>query len=162
MPTPTLSTAGKWIWEVSVKVSVVVIVGLLFSSPVWVSRVYSAVTSIGENTKEISANSKLIAELAITLGGMGQLFGNAEVLDVGDTMTASYNTHSDAVRFKPGQRLIVTNTGDRREMSVTLVIEGKFESEPHIFLNLSKNAGRALGATPGDMVQIAIEPVEEK
>lgn len=162
MPTPTLSTARKWVWEVSMKISVTLGILLVLSSPVWVSQGYSTMMSIGENTKAISANAALIAELAITLGGMGQLFGNAEILDVGEVMTAAINTHSDAVRFKPGQRLIVTNTGDRREMSVTLVIEGKFESEPHVFLNLSKNAGRALGAMPGETIQVAIEPVQEK
>jgi len=142
------------------KLSVALGVIVVLSSPVWISQGWATVNSIGANTKAITANVTAITELTESLGGMTQLFGNAEVLGVGDVMTAAINTHSDAVRFKPGQRLVVTNTGDRREMSVTLTVEGKFESEPHVFLNLSRNAGRALGARPGDTIQVAIEPGE--
>ena len=132
----------------------------ILSSPVWISYSVFTVLAVGENSAAITANSKVILELTEAMGGMTQLFGNAEILEVGEVMTAAINTHSDAVRFKPGQRLVVTNTGDRREMSVTLIVEGKFESEPHVFLNLSRNAGRALGARPGDTIQVAIEPGE--
>ena len=160
MPEPAVTKPKSFAREWAMKLAVLLGFAVILGSPGWGWGVYNTVKSVGENSEAIIALTETVTELTATLGGMGQLFGNAEILDVGDTMTAAYNTHSDAVRFKPGQRLVVTNTGDRREMSVTLVIEGKFESEPHIFLNLSKNAGRALGATPGDTIQVAIEPVK--
>ena len=138
------------------KISVTLGVLALLSSPVWVVQVYATVVSIGENTKAI-------AELVEIVGGMGQLFGNALILEGGTAMTASVNVHSDAVRwYKPGRRLTVTNTGDRREMSVNVTVEGKFEGEPHLFLNLSRAAGLAVGASSGEEIQVAIEPFDEK
>lgn len=130
----------------------------ILTSPGWISYSVLTVLAVGQNSEATAVNAEAIKGLTAVVGGMTQLFGNAEILDVGDVMTAAINTHSDAVRFKPGQRLVVTNTGDRREMSVTLIVEGKFESEPHVFLNLSRNAGRALGASPGEMIQVAVEP----
>lgn len=102
-----------------------------------------------------------LTELAETVGGMDQLFGNAEILPGGDDFTASVNIHSDAVRwYQTGRRLTVTNTGDRREMSVTVTVEGKFEGEPHLFLNLSAAAGRAIGAPPRSPEDENQDPVE--
>jgi len=134
----------------------------VLTSPGWISYSVLTVLAVGENSRAVLANAEAIKELTAVVGGMAQLFGNAEILDIGETMTASINTHSDAVRFKPGQNLVVTNTGDRRAMSVRLIVEGKFESQPHIFLNLSRNAGRALGASPGETIQVAIEPLQEE
>jgi len=94
---------------------------------------------------------------------MGQLFGNALILENGVALTASVNIHSDAGRWsKRGTRLVVTNTGDRSAMTVTITVEGKYEGEPHQFLNMSRAAGRAVGANPGDQIQVAIEEVQEQ
>jgi len=47
-------------------------------------------------------------------------------------------------------------------MSVIVTVEGKFEGEPFLFLNMSRAAGRAIGARPGDEIQVAIEPYTEE
>lgn len=158
-PREHISKARKFAWEVAVQVSVWAIVGMIATSFYWIPLVYGTVTGVGVNAGGIASNSKAIGELTETLGGMGQLFGNAEILDAGDTMTAQVNIHSDARRYsEPGSRLVLTNTGDRRKMSVTITVDGKFESEPHIFLTLSRAAGTRLGAAPEDVIQIMIEP----
>ena len=152
---PQLSKFGKFCWECGQQATVVLLVLGITSSWIWIPVVYGTVMSVGENTKAI-------AELVEIVGGMGQLFGNAEILGGGERMTASINVHSDAGRWsKSGRRLTVTNTGDRREMSVNVTVEGKFEGEPHLFLNLSRAAGEAIGAKPGDEIQVAIELFEE-
>jgi len=154
----TISRARKFAREWSMNVSVILSVSLLASSPYSIPKVIETVRAIGTNTEAVVTNSTAIFELTELLGDMGQLFGNGEISDVGDVMTAQINIHSDAVRFKPGQRIVVTNTGDRREMSATVEVAGKFESEPHIFLILTRGAGRALGAQPGETIQIMIVP----
>ena len=142
-------------------VSVALGILVITTSWAWIPATYSTVRSISENSSAVVSNAAAISELAEVVGDMGQLFGNAEILDVGDTMTAQINIHSDAVRFKPGQRLDVTNTGDRREMSVTVEVDGKFESDPYHFLNLSRSAGVRLGARPEDTIQVMIVPAEK-
>ena len=143
------------------------IVGKLFlltilSSPVWLSYSVLTVLSVGENKIAIETNTSAITGLTETLGGMSQIFGNAEVQENGTTLTASVNTRSDAGRYsQPGRRLTVINTGSRREMSVIVTVEGKFEGEPFLFLNMSRAAGRAIGAQPGDEIQVAIEPYDK-
>jgi len=152
---PTLSKFGKFCWDCGQQATVVLLVLGITSSWYWIPAVYGTAKSIGENTRAI-------AELVEVVGGMGQLFGNAKILEGGTEMTASVNVHSDAVRwYQPGRRLTVTNTGDPREMSVNVTVEGKFEGEPHLFLNLSRAAGEAVGASPGEEIQVAIEPIKK-
>lgn len=164
MPPPEkLSKARKFAWEVAVQVTVWSMTGLIASSWIWVPAIYGTVLDIGENKADIASNGLAITELATTLGGMDQIFGNAEIQENGTSLTVSVNVHSSAVRWsQPGQRLQVINTGDRREMSVIVTVEGKFEDEPHIFLNMSRAAGRAVGASPGDQIQVAVEAVDEE
>lgn len=159
MPGPhveKISKFKKFVWEWSMKLAVTLAVLVTLSSPVWVSSGIATVTSIGANTAAVAKITVTVQELTVLVGDMGQVFGNAEILDVGDTLTAAVNLHSDAVRFKPGQTLEITNTGDRRQMTAVVTVEGKFESDPFTLLNLSRAAGRALGARPEDKIQIAI------
>ena len=159
----TLSKAKAYAWEVSMKIAVIIGVLAFFGSPGWIYGIYTTVTAIGKNTAAIETVTESLAEMSVTLGGMGQLFGNAMILENGVALTASVNIHSDAGRWsKQGTRLVVTNTGDRSAMTVTLTVEGKFEGEPHQFLNMSRAAGRAVGANPGDQIQVAIEQVQEQ
>ena len=160
MPGPhveKISKLKKFLWEWSMKLSVTLAIIATLSSPVWVKSGIATITSIGANTAAVARNTVAIQGLTVLVGDMGQVFGNAEILDVGDTLTAAINLHSDAVRFKPGQTLEITNTGDRRQMTAIVIVEGKFESDPFTLLNLSMAAGRALGARPEDKIQIAIE-----
>ncbi len=130
----------------------------ILSSPVWLSYSVLTVLSVGKNTTAIAANTTSIEGLTETLGGMQVIFGNADIQMNGQALTASVNIHSDAGRWsKPGTRLHVTNTGSRREMSVHVTVAGKFEDEPHVFLNMTSAAGRAVGAQPGDQIQVSIE-----
>lgn len=159
----SLARAKAYAWEVSMKIAVIIGVLAFFGSPGWIYGVYSTVTAIGKNTKDITSLRTSVTELSETLGGMGQLFGNAVILENGVALTASVNIHSDAGRWsKQGTRLVVTNTGDRSAMTVILTVEGKFEGEPHQFLNMSRAAGRSVGANPGDQIQVAIEVAEER
>ena len=138
------------------KVTVVLGVMALLSSPAWVSQGLETVRSIGENTKAIE-------EIREIVGGMNVLFGNAEVLEEGQTMTASVNVNSEARRWaRSGRRLEIINTGDRRQMSVTVTVNGKFEAEPNVFLYMSRASGSAIGARPGEKVQVSIEAADEK
>ena len=135
----------------------------ILSAPAWISYSVLTVLSVGRNTVAITANTETITELAETLGGMNQLFGNAQILENGQSLTVTINVHSDAGRWSQrGRRLIVVNTGDSREMSTTVTVEGKFEGEPHLFLNMSRAAGRAIGASPGDEIQVSIQPADDK
>jgi len=146
-----------------VQVTVWSMTGIIAMSWYWIPAAYGFVTSVGENTADIETVRVSVVELTETLGGMAQIFGNAEILENGTTLSVSVNIHSDAGRWsKPGTRLQVINTGDRREMSVIVSVGGKFEGEPHLFLNMSRAAGRAIGANPGDEIQVAVEaaPVE--
>jgi hypothetical protein len=137
-----------------------ILAGIL-TSPGWIGYSVLTVLSVGENTAAIAVNSKSIGDLAEAVGGMAQLFGNAEVMANGTSLTAAINTHSNAVRFREGQRLLVTNTSDRGQTQITLTVQGKFEGEAHLLLNLSAVAGRALRAST-DEIQVAIEPEPEK
>ena len=159
-PAPTLSTTRKFLWEWSMKLSVTLGVLFVLSSPVWVSQGWATISSISGNTAAIEANAEAIKDLAEALGGMTMLFGNAEILPDGSSLTAAINLHSDAVRFREGQRLLVTNTSDRGQTQITLTVQGKFEDAPHLLLNLSAGAGRALRAST-DQIQVAIEPEPE-
>lgn len=156
-PKERISKARKFAWEVALQVSVWAIIGTIATSIYWIPIVYGTVTAVGKNSMTGETNRTAIAELAVIVGDMGVLYGNAEILDVGDTLTAQVNFHSDARRYsEPGTRLVLTNTGDGRKMSATVEVDGKFEGEPHIFLNLSRAAGRRVGASPGDLIQVMI------
>jgi len=137
----------------------------VLASPGWLSGfAYGAwvlVETVGENKLAIAANAEAIGELTEALGGMTQLFGNAEILENGSGLTAAINTHSNAVRFREGQQLLVTNTSGRGQTQITLTVQGKFTDEAHLLLNLSAAAGRALRASAKE-IQVAIEPVPEK
>ncbi len=140
-------------------VSKLVLLAIL-TSPGWISGAILTYLAVGENVEAIAANSTAIIELTETLGGMNQLFGNAEILENGTELTASINTHSNAVRFREGQELRVTNTSDRTETTITIIVRGKFEDEPHLLLNLSSASGRAIRASAKE-IQVAIEPTEK-
>lgn len=161
-PKEKISKARKFAWEVALYVTVGVIMSVIGAAWWWIPAVYGTVTSIGINSEGIAANKTAISEVTETLGGMGVLFGNAEILEEGQTHTASVNTNSDARRWSaPGTRLQVINTGDRRKMSTVVTVEGKFEDDPSIFLFLSRSSGSAIGAAPGDKVQVSIEEAQE-
>jgi hypothetical protein len=137
--------------------------GIIAMSWYWIPAIYGTVLTIGENKADIETVRLSVVELTETLGGMAQIFGNAEILENGTTLSVSVNIHSDAGRWsRPGQQLQVINTGDRREMSVIVTVEGKFEGEPHLFLTMSRAAGRAIGANPGDQIQVAVQAADEK
>jgi len=160
---PTLSEAKKFAREWSMKITVLLGMSVILGSPVWISQGYATLKSIGENQAAIVALTETVTEITETLGGMDQIFGNAEIQENGTTLTVAVNVHSQAGRYsQPGKRLTIINTGSRRQMSVIVTVEGKFEGEPHLFLNMSRAAGRAVGAAPGDQIQVAIEPVEEE
>jgi len=160
---PEFSKARKFAWEVAVQVTVWSMTGVIAMSWYWIPAIYGTVLTIGENKADIETVRLSVVELSETLGGMAQIFGNAEILENGTTLSVSVNIHSDAGRWsKPGTRLTVVNTGDQREMSVIVRVEGKFEGEPHLFLNMSQAAGRAVGAVPGDQIQVSIEAANER
>ncbi len=161
---PTAEKAKSFAREWSMKITVLLGMSVILGSPAWAPTLYQTLKAIGENSEAIVAVTATVTKLAATVGGMDQIFGNAEIQENGTTLTASVNTRSDAGRYsQPGRRLTVINTGSRREMSVIVTVEGKFEGESHIFLNMSRAAGRAMGAQPGDEIQVAIEPyIEEK
>ncbi len=154
----TVEKARHFAWEVAVQVTVWSMTGVIAMSWYWIPAIYGTVLTIGENKADIETVRLSVVELTETLGGMAQIFGNAEIQENGTTLSVSVNIHSDAGRWsKPGTMLTVVNTGDRREMSVIVAVEGKFEGEPHLFLNMSRAAGRAIGANPGDEIQVSIE-----
>ncbi len=155
-----ISKARKWLWGVSMNTSVILAVGAILSSPAWVGGFIKQHQQIDDNAAAIVTNGAAIQSLVETVGDMGLLFGNAEIMEVGAGLTASINLHSDAVRFKQGQRLEITNTGDRRQMTTTVTVDGKFESEPFTLLNLSNQAGRAVGAGSGDRIQVMVKTID--
>lgn len=160
---PTAERARHFAWEVALQVSVWGVISIIATSFIWIPAVIGTVRTITTNKDSIEVNAAAISELAVTLGGMGEIFGGANILENGQELTVIVNVHSDAGRyFQPGRRLTVTNTGDSREMSVTVEVAGKFEGEPHMFLNMTRAAGRAIGANPGDEIQVSIEPAQER
>ncbi len=146
----------------------------VLASPGWLTGfAYGAwvlVETVGENKSAISATNEIVTEMAEALGGMTQLFGNAEILEDGVQLTAAINTSSDANRFDQGQELLVTNKGDRSRSTITVIVRGQFdEGNPYHLLDLSAAAGRALRAPQepeeGDervKIQVSIEPVPDR
>ena len=45
-------------------------------------------------------------------------------------------------------------------MTVTVTVDGKFESEPFTLLNLSNAAGRAVGASSRDRIQVMVKTID--
>ena len=133
----------------------------VLSLPVWGSSAVFTYLAVGENVEAITVNSKAINELTEAIGGMSQLFGNAEILENGSSLTAAINTSSNAVRFEEGQQLLVTNKTDQSRATITITVQGKFESGPFHLLDLSAASGRALRASE-KTIQVVIEPVPEK
>lgn len=161
-PKEKISKARKFAWEVALYVTVGVIMSVIGAAWWWIPAAYGTVTSIGTNSEGIATNKTAIIEITETLGGMGVLFGNAEIQEGGLTLTASVNTDSDARRWAAqGTRLQVINIGDRRKMSAIVTVEGKFEDDPSIFLFLSRASGSAIGAAPGEKVVVSIEAPPE-
>ncbi len=159
---PTIKEAKSFAREWSMKITVLLGMAVIFGSPVWVTKGYQTLRAIGENSIAIIALGETVTGITETLGGMEQIFGNAEIRENGTTLTVAVNVHSEAGRYsQPGRRLTITNTGDPREMSVQVTVEGKFEGEPHLFLHMSRAAGRGVGAVPGDQIQVAIEPFRD-
>ncbi len=132
----------------------------VLSMPVWGSSAIYTYLAVGENVEAIAANSKVISDLTEAIGGMSQLFGNAEILEDGSSLTAAINTSSNAVRFEEGQQLLVTNKTDQSRATITITVQGKFESGPFHLLDLSAAAGRALRASE-NTIQVVISPVVE-
>lgn len=159
---PTVEKARHFAWEVALQVSVWGVATIIATSWIWIPAMIGTVNSIGENTKDIATLRSSVTGLAEVVGGMGEIFGIAEILENGQDLTVSVNVHSDAGRYsRLGRRLLVTNIGSRREMSVTVTVAGNFEEESHLFLNLSRAAGRAIGADPGDEINVSVEPAPE-
>ena len=70
--------------------------GIIAMSWYWIPAIYGTVVTIGENKADIETVRLSVVELTETLGGMAQIFGNAEILENGTTLSVSVNIHSDA------------------------------------------------------------------
>ncbi len=110
------------------------------------------------NAHNISEEAQL-QQIQQDLTYLKMLTGIAQVRTTGDELTAAINTKSQALRFRPGQEVWITNYSDPGDVRVKVKIEETaFRDDPDILMRLSKRAGEALEAS-GNEIDVALEPV---
>ena len=117
-----------------------------------------ATMTLAMNAHNISEEAQL-AQIQQDLTYLKMLTGIAQVRTTGDELTAAINTKSQALRFRPGQEVWITNYSDPGDVRVKVKIEETaFRDDPDILMRLSKRAGEALEAS-GPEIDVALEPV---
>lgn len=137
----------------------------------WGSDIWGAVGRSKENAANIAtmttamtahnrAEEEQLAQIQQDLTYLKMLTGIAQVRTTGDALTAAINTKSQALRFRPGQEVWITNYTDPGDVRVKVKIEETaFRDDPDILMRLSKRAGEALEAS-GPEIDVALEPVQ--
>jgi len=137
----------------------------------WGSDIWGAVGRSKENAAQITTMSaamiahniseeEQLAQIQQDLTYLKMLTGIAQVRTTGDDLSAAINTKSQALRFRPGQEVWITNYTDPGDVRVKVKIEERsFRDDPDILMRLSKRAGEALEAS-GNEIDVALEPVQ--
>jgi len=139
----------------------------------WGSELWGAVGRSKENAEQIAAmvaaatlhnetEEKQLAQIQEDLKYLKMLTGIAQVRTTGDELTAAINTKSQALRFRPGAEVWVTNYTDPGDVRVKVKIEERsFRADADILMRLSRRAGEALEVTE-DEIDVGLEPVVEE
>lgn len=137
----------------------------------WGTDIWQSVARSKENQAQLSTmltaftakseeDAVQFAKIQQDLSYLKMLTGIAQVRDTGDELTAAINTKSQALRFRPGQEVWVTNYTDPGDIRVKVKIEERSfrGSDPDILMRLSKRAGEALEVS-GPEIDVGLEPV---
>ena len=136
----------------------------------WGTDIWQSVARSKENQAQLSTmltafkakseeDAKQFAKINQDLAYLKMLTGSAQVRTTGDELTAAINTKSQALRFRPGQEVWVTNYTDPGDIRVKVKIEERsFRGDADILIRLSKRAGEALEASESE-IDVALEPV---
>lgn len=136
----------------------------------WGTDIWQSVARSKENHAQITTmltaftaksveDTKQFAKINQDLAYLKMLTGSAQIRTTGDELTAAINTKSQALRFRPGQEVWVTNYTDPGDVRVKVKIEERsFRGDPDILMRLSKRAGEALEASESE-IDVALEPV---
>lgn len=139
----------------------------------WGSDIWGAVGRSKENADQIAtmtlamtthnlAEEKQLQQIQEDLRYLKMLTGIATVRSSGDEMSAAVNTKSQALRFRPGQEVWVTNYTDPGDVRIKVTIEERsFRGDSDILMRLSKAAGEALEVSENE-IDVGLEPVMEE
>jgi len=166
------SFKNKVVESMSVRVIIWLLVGsgsggaaFAWGSDIWQSVGRSVENAANIATMTTAMNAHNISEEAQLqqiqqdLTYLKMLTGIAQVRTTGDELTAAINTKSQALRFRPGQEVWITNYSDPGDVRVKVKREETaFRDDPDILMRLSKRAGEALEAS-GNEIDVALEPV---
>ncbi len=166
-------TFFKQLWETSwIRIIIYLLVGsggggVAFA---WGSDIWGTVGRSQENSANIAtmtlamtthnlAEEKQLQQIQEDLRYLKMLTGIAQVRSTGDGMTAAVNTKSQALRFRPGQEVWVTNYTDPGDVRIKVMIEERsFRDDADILIRLSREAGEALEVTENE-IDVSLEPV---
>jgi len=136
----------------------------------WGSDIWASVGRSVENAAQITTmttamnahnieEERQLQQIQQDLTYLKMLTGIAQVRTTGDELSAAINTKSQALRFRPGQEVWITNYTDPGDVRVKVKIEETaFRDDPDILMRLSRRAGEALEAS-GSEIDVALEPV---
>ena len=139
----------------------------------WGSELWDSVERSRENAEQIAAmmaaatlhnlaEEQAMKQIQEDLKYLKMLTGIAQVRTTGDELTAAINTKSQALRFRPGQEVWVTNYTDPGDVRVKVKIEERsFRDDADILMRLSRRAGEALEVTENE-IDVGLEPVVEE
>jgi hypothetical protein len=107
-----------------------------------------------------NAEEEQLKQIQEDLRYLKMLTGIAQIRTTGDELSAAINTKSQALRFRPGQEVWITNYTDPGDIRVKVKIEERSfrGSDPNVLMRLSRRAGEALEAS-GNEIDVAVEPV---
>lgn len=90
--------------------------------------------------------------------------GNSKVLpDGGDDIFMQINTLGKGGLYVEQKTARVTNLTSSIFPSITVPVQGKFQNRDEtLLLMISKKAGEMLGAAPGEVFKVRLEPIEEE
>ncbi len=138
----------------------------------WGSEIWDSVERSRANEEQIAAmmaaatvhnlaEEQAMRQIQEDLKYLKMLTGIAQVRTTGDELTAAINTKSQALRFRPGQEVWVTNYTDPGDVRVKVKIEERsFRDDADILMRLSRRAGEALEVTENE-IDVGLEPVVE-
>lgn len=170
---PKSTLKEKVIEAMTVRVVIYLLVGtgsggaaFAWGSDIWASvgrskenqaQLATMLTAFRAKSEEDAVQYKQIQD---DLRYLKMLTGIAQVRTTGDELTAAINTKSQALRFRPGQEVWITNYTDPGDIRVKVKIEERSfrGNDPDILMRLSKRAGEALEAS-GPEIDVALEPV---
>lgn len=136
----------------------------------WGSDIWGSVSRSKENAAQIAsmalamtthnlAEEKQLQQIQEDLRYLKMLTGIATVRTTGDGLTAAVNTKSQALRFRPGQEVWVTNYTDPGDVRIKVTIEERsFRADADILMRLSRQAGEALEVSENE-IDVGLEPV---